>query len=328
MTMSDSLSIMADIGGTNTRVALARNLEILTDSICRYKNAEYSGLEVIFAKYLADHPDVKPDAASAAIAGPVRDGKGTLTNLDWTIDRELLRRATGATTVSVINDLQAQGHAVEHLTDDKVEHIQNGNIVDAHAARLVVGVGTGFNAAPVFRTDNMTLIPPAECGHVDLPTPYDDQKRFASDFASKNGFCSVEDALSGRGLTHIYSWIAKEAGSVRRKTAPEIMSACEDNSDSLAMDTIQFFSRALGTVCGNLALSLLPFGGIYLVGGVARAVTPYLKDNGFVESFQDKGRFSEFSKQFPVYVVDDDYAALTGMAALLHELRNGPPQRA
>lgn len=328
MTMSDSLSIMADIGGTNTRVALARDLEVLTDSICRFKNAEYSGLEPILTEYLADRPGIKPTAASAAIAGPVRDGEGTLTNLDWTINRDLLRRATGATTVSVINDLQAQGHAVEHLTDENVETIQEGEIVDAHAARLVVGVGTGFNAAPVFRTNNMTLIPPAECGHVDLPTPYEDQKRFASEFAATNGFCSVEDALSGRGLTHIYGWIAQNAESSARKTAPEIMSACKDGSDTYANDSIQFFSRALGTVCGNLALSHLPFGGIYLVGGVARAVAPYLHDNGFIESFQDKGRFAEFTKQFPVCVVDDDYAALTGMAALLHELRNGPPQRA
>ena len=163
---------------------------------------------------------------------------------------------------------------------------------------------------------------------MDLPTPFDDQKRFAVNFAATNGFCSVEDVLSGRGLAHIYSWIAEEAGSENRKTPPEIMSACEDGSDPLAMKTIQFFSRALGSVCGNLALSLLPFGGIYLVGGVSRIVAPYLKDGGFIESFQAKGRFSEFTKQFPVYVVEDDYAALTGMAALLHELRNGPPERA
>lgn len=328
MAQQNHLSIMADIGGTNTRVALADGLSVRGNSIRRYKNAESDGLGSILKTYLAEFSDAKPVSACAAIAGPVRDGKGSLTNLEWTIDRDLLTGETGAEMTSVINDLQAQGHAVEHLAPSSCRVIQTGLSAGSHAARLVVGVGTGFNAAPVFRADTITLVPPGENGHVDLPRPNDELRGFAAYFEDRNeGFCSVEDAMSGRGLTHIYDWLASLDGSSETKSPPEIMTACENGSDPRALKTVGVFARILGTVCGNLALSNLPFGGIYLVGGVARAVTPYLKDNGFVESFSAKGRFTDFMAQFPIVLVDDDYAALTGMAALLHELRNGPPHR-
>ena len=314
--MSNSLSIMADIGGTNTRVAIANGLIVDPQSIERFRNADHAGLEDVLTKYLAARPDIAPASACAAIAGPVKNGQGTLTNLNWTVDEALLRRATGATSASVINDLQAQGHALEHLSDDQTILAKEGLAGDAHAARLVVGVGTGFNAAPVYRTDTVTLVPPAEAGHVDLPTPTDELKALGTYFAGKNGFCSVEDILSGRGLSHVYDWHSGQAAD-----PATIMSAHADNSDPAASATVATFVRALGTVVGNLALTTLPFGGIYLVGGVSRAVAPYLGDCGFETAFGDKGRFADFMQQFRVHVVDDDYAALLGMAALLDELR-------
>lgn len=325
--MSESLSITADIGGTNTRVALADGVHVRADSIRRFRNSEYSGLAEVLETYLQEFAGEKPYAASAAIAGPVRDGKGTLTNLDWTIDRDLLIDVTGAEIASVINDLQAQGHALEQLSESNVHPILAGQSASPQSARLVVGVGTGFNAAPVYRTEAMTVIPPAEFGHADLPAATKNAQDFANHFAEKHGFCSIENALSGRGLGNIYAWQAERAGSASRKQAAEVMASCHDGSDPIAQDTVRFFVEMLGMVCGNIALSTLPFGGIYLVGGVSRAVTPYLSEFGFTESFQAKGRFSDFMTQFPVHMVDDDYAALTGMAALLHELENGPPVR-
>ena len=111
--MTEKLSIMADIGGTNTRVALAHGLTVDPSSIERFKNKNHDGLESVLRKYMSDRSDVRPTAACAAIAGPVNDGHGTLTNLNWTVDKALLASVTGATTTSVINDLQAQGHALD-----------------------------------------------------------------------------------------------------------------------------------------------------------------------------------------------------------------------
>ncbi len=88
-------------------------------------------------------------------------------------------------------------------------------------------------------------------------------------------------------------------------------------SDTRAVEAAQLFTRILGTVCGNLSLIQLPFGGVYLVGGVARAFAPHLTQFGFGDAFRDKGRFAGFMSNFAVHVIEDDYAALTGSAAHL-----------
>lgn len=92
----DTLSLVADIGGTNTRVALADGRTILPETIRRYSNAEFPGLETVIRQYVKDENGVDPKAACVAVAGPVRDGKATMTNLDWTIDKPTLARATQA----------------------------------------------------------------------------------------------------------------------------------------------------------------------------------------------------------------------------------------
>ena len=323
---SRNLTLVADIGGTNTRVALADGVTLRDGSVRRFRNADNSSLEDVLNKYFEEFP-CTPQSACSAIAGPVKDGKGTLTNLDWTVDREMLRNLTGAENTSVINDLQAQGHAVEHLGEAQTSIISKGATASSHAARLVIGVGTGFNAAAVYRTEQMTVVPPAEAGHVDLPTRSAESRALADYLNREYGFASVEDALSGRGLERIYSWLQETHGQNNSKSASEIMSAVESQTDPIAAEAVGVFCRVLGAVAGNLALTLLPFGGIYLIGGVARAMLPYMESAGFQTAFADKGRFTDFMAQFPISAITDDYAALIGMAALMDEIRQGTEPR-
>ena len=83
---ANTYSLVADVGGTNTRVALAEGDQLQSQSIKRYKNADHAGLETVIRLFLEEHgaPDCR--GAAVAVAGPVRDGKGELTNLDWSID--------------------------------------------------------------------------------------------------------------------------------------------------------------------------------------------------------------------------------------------------
>jgi glucokinase len=316
----NTLSLVADIGGTNTRVALADGPKVLTQTIRRYANAEFAGLESVLRQYVADEGGVDAKAACVAVAGPVRDGRATMTNLDWTIDKPTLTRATKAETVSILNDLQAQGHALGHLDPANVRTIIPFPAASPHAAKLVIGVGTGFNAAPVFELEPGRLVAPSESGHVNLPVQTDLDMRPAKYLATAHGFPSVEDVLSGRGLERVYMFLGLEAGDPREQHAARIMEACADGSDPRAVEAARLFTRMLGSVAGNLALVQLPFGGVYLVGGVARAFAPFLSDFGFVEAFRDKGRFAGFMGNFGVAVVEDDYAALTGSAAHLASL--------
>lgn len=313
-------SLVGDIGGTNTRVGLAVGAALQTDTIKRYRNAEYPDLETVLKTYVAENGDVDCAAAAVAIAGPVRNGEGRLTNLDWGIDTKVLARATRAEKLAVLNDLQAQGHALGRIEASNIHPVLAGKPGKAEATKLVVGVGTGFNATVVLDTRHGREVPPAEAGHINLATNRADEGELIAFLEKHHGFASVEDALSGRGLTHVYAWLSDRDGSGQKKSAADIMAACEAGSDPIATETVLRFAGLLGAAIGNLALIHLPFGGIFLIGGVARAVAPYFEQGGFAEAFRAKGRFAEFLDSFSVSVIADDYAALTGTAAYLADL--------
>ncbi len=161
-------------------------------------------------------------------------------------------------------------------------------------------------------------MPPSECGHASLPVRTDAELRLCRFVGTAHGFPAVEDVLSGRGLERIYAWLGDEAGDPEERRAAEIMAALAAGTDPRAEAAVAQFVRLLGTVVGDLSLVHLPFGGVYLIGGVARAMRPHLGRFGFAEAFRDKGRFAGFMSNFPVRAIEDDYAALTGLAAHLN----------
>ncbi|UWQ20506.1 glucokinase [Jannaschia sp. W003] len=311
------LFLVADVGGTNTRVGMARGNIVLPETVRRYRNRDFANLAPVLRRYREEEGGPAPDGACVAVAGPVRDGRAELTNLDWSIDAARLIDATGARGAAILNDLQAQGFALGHLDPDQVRPIVEGPAPEG-AARLVIGVGTGFNAAPVHVVPTGRLVPPCEAGHANLPIRTEADLRLATFLSTAHGFAAVEDVLSGRGLEQVYHWLASEAGSFDEFGAAEIMARL--GSDARAEAAVRLFCGMLGTVAGNLALIHLPLGGVFLVGGVARAMGPHLREMGFADGFRDKGRFAGFMGNFAVSLVEDDYAALTGCAAHLREL--------
>ncbi len=320
--MSDATqmtAVVADIGGTNTRVALTSGTEVLTGSIRRFRNAEHTDLSSVLTQFLAETGAGTPDAACVAMAGPVRDGVGTLTNLDWTIDQTVIASATGAREVAVLNDLQAQGFALGHLAPENLQTVRTGTPGGPQSARLVIGVGTGFNAALVYPSPSGTLVPPSESGHINLPVTSEEELRLMNFLQETFDEDALEEALSGRGIVQLYAWARHEAKATdpALPDAHAIMQAV--GTDICATRAAEMFVRLLGRTAANLALIQLPFGGIYFCGGVARAFQPHFASFGFEDAFLAKGRFSDFMQQFPVQVITDDYAALTGSAVHLFE---------
>ena len=313
---ADVYSLVADIGGTNTRVALAEGPALLPDTIRKFRNADYPGLETVLRDYVAQEDGVDCRAASVAIAGPVRSGSGTLTNLDWTIDEGTLARATKAEYVAVLNDLEAQGHALGRLAPENLREIVPGPDPLPDAPQLVIGVGTGFNVAPVHFSEGRRLVAPSEAGHSNLPLRNEQELRLCKFVATAHGFPAVEDVLSGRGLERLYAFLGHEANDPRELSAAQIMDQ-RNHGDARSVEAARRFARMLGTVAGNQALIHLPFGGIFLAGGVSRAIAPYLAEYGFLDAFRDKGRFAGFMQNFAVSVIEDDFDALPGSAANL-----------
>ncbi|ABG33244.1 glucokinase, putative [Roseobacter denitrificans OCh 114] len=315
--------MVADIGGTNTRVALCDGVEVLKPTIRRYRNADNDGFTAVLAQYLAAEGNVQPRAVCVAIAGPVSGGKGRLTNLDWDMDEAEIAKATGAKCVALLNDLQAQGYALDQLGPGDLARLRKGAATPKGDARLVVNLGTGFNASPVFMTQAGAYVATSESGHANMPIRTDQDLRLCAFIEERHGFAAIDDILSGRGLERVFAFLAHEAGKNRLLNSAQIMSACADDRDELAVQTVRYFVRLTALVIANLALVQLPFGGIYLVGGLSGAIAPYMSSENFEAAFLDKGRFADFMTDFAIYVVQDDYAALKGNAAYLNGLLQG-----
>ena len=322
----NAYTIVADIGGTNTRVALADGPRVLTDSIKRFPNAEFADLSAVMRRYIAEQGGVDPIAACVAVAGPVRDGTARMTNLDWSIDTRTLADATRAENVAILNDLQAQGHALGHIPSSHLRSVLPGRAAPDNATKLVIGVGTGFNAAPVIESESGRVVAASESGHGNLPVTSDQDWAMSQYLQREHGFAATEEVLSGRGLSQVYDFLSSQAGDGKQARSADILANCQNGNDPRATEAVAIFVRVLGTVVGNLSLIQLPFGGVYLVGGMARAIAPHLAENGFERAFRDKGRFATFLDNFPVLIVEDDYAALSGCAAYLDSKLNRQPE--
>jgi glucokinase len=177
-----------------------------------------------------------------------------------------------------------------------------------------------MNAAPVHDTAQGRLVAASECGHIAMPVQTEQDFRLSRFIATNgphaHGYAGVEDVLAGRGLERVHAFICSESGQPQTLKAAAIMDALAAG-EPLARETAKLYMHLLGQELGNLALIHLPFGGIYLIGGVARAMVPYMDEMNLSAAFRTKGRFAEFMQSFAVFAVEDDFAALTGCAAYL-----------
>jgi len=325
MERSMTLAILADIGGTNTRVALADGPKVRLDSIRRFPNAEYQARGQDIAHVLQDYlaqTGAQVAGVCVAAAGPVQDGVATMTNLDWVMDADKLTRATGAGKVAILNDLQAQGQALGHIPAANLRRVIDGPVL-ANAPMLVVGLGTGVNAAPVHPGPQGRVVPPSECGHVNMAVRTEEDfqlARFIEARLKAEGevpHAGVEEVLAGRGLANLHAFAAFAAGHPTTMTSSQVLAALADG-DPTAAHAARLYVHILGQTLADLALIHLPYGGIFLIGGMARAMTPHFQTYGLTASFREPRRVDLLTTDFSVTVVEDDYAALTGCAAYLH----------
>lgn len=310
----DALTLVADIGGTNTRIAMARGGVVMAGTVRRFVNDAHSGPQAVLRAYLADHPGLAPtpafEGAAVAIAGTVLDGRADMTNLGWSLSEAELATLTGARQVRLLNDLQAQGHALDHLAPGSVRQVLAGRKAGAQAPRLVIGLGTGFNACAVFYSNGAPFVPASEAGHCQLALTGEEARALALSPAAAP--LRIEELLSGPGLARIHARLAPQSAA---PSPAEISRTVETDPDAQA--AMALFVRLLGRVCADLALTYLPLGGIFLVGGVSRAIAPFLAPMDFGASFHVRADILPMIKDFPVVLVDDDYAALTGCARVL-----------
>lgn len=313
--------LLADIGGTNARFAIETAPGSLAAETV-YFNRAFPGLEAALAAFLAS-----PEAASAgarrirhaamAIANPVTGDQIRMTNSAWTFSIEAVRQRFGLETLLFINDFTALAMALPFLPPSSFRQFGGEKPVDGQPVGLL-GAGTGLGVSGLIWHDGAWVPLQTEGGHVTF-SPSDEQEMTLLRLAWKQfPHVSAERFLSGMGLELMYRLLAQSRGEERPPLqAPDITARAQSGECPLCGETVALFCRMLGTVAGNLALTLGAGGGIYIGGGIVPRLGECFFASGFRQRFEEKGRFSSYLSRIPVYVVLDTFAAFTGVSAML-----------
>ncbi len=306
--------LVIDLGGTNTRTGLADEMGLLAGTVRKTPNAMFPGLAPLVEAYLEKMQPGPLTGVCAGVAGPVRGGMAQLTNHDWFIDAEALRATTGADEVHLINDLQAQGYALDDVPATSIAPVIEGQEAEPDATRLVLNIGTGCNAAVVHRVRGRLFVPAAESGHTSLPRTHEELDDLYDHLRRSEPHLPIEAAISGRGLTNIHEWLTG-----RTLTPKAIIDQVAEGYNE-ARKTLSLFIHILGAAAGNFALHHLPMGGLYLSGSLARAIAPHMDEPAFMSTFIDRGPYTDIVRSIPVSVITEDGFALRGCHRYLRQL--------
>lgn len=299
-------ALLADIGGTNTRCALAGADG--PEAIRRFRNADYDALAELLAEYLdAQATGARPSTGIIAVAGPVLGDAVQMTNLDWSISAPALCRELGLQDIRLLNDFEAQAYALPAIAPDTLLQVGSGR-ARPEGVKGVLGPGTGLGVASLVPEGNDWRALPGEGGHVTLAASDVREANLVQTVRERYGHCSAERLISGPGLSLLHELLHGEEGI----GAPEIGRRMQDG-DAPAGDTFETFCRLLGTVASNLALTLGAGGGIYIGGGILPRHAQRFASSGFRERFEAKARYKDYLAAIPTFLITEQAPALIGL---------------
>ena len=312
-----STGLIADIGATNARFALAEADGVTDEHVL--KCDDYPSIVDAAKAYLdIAKPANMPRKASFAIAGPITGDRFTMTNNLWSFSIEDTRAALGLDEFHLINDFEAVAISIPHLRPEDMRQIGTGQAV-AQKPKVVIGPGTGLGAG-ILVWDGARYMPvPSEGGHMMMPARTEREFAiFNYILTHKYTHVSAERVCSGKGLVNLYETMREMDGRddlPAEMTAEQISAAALDGSCDLCVEILDLMCGFLGRAAKNLALTLCAQGGVYIAGGIVNKLGGYFDHSRFREEFENAGRVREYLQDVPTYSVTHDYPAFVGLHA-------------
>lgn len=325
--------LLADIGGTNARFAWQAGAGEPIENVRKLPSAQYATLADAMRDYLEQLGRSAPPQCAIAIANPVLGDRVQMTNHHWSFSISALQEQFGFTRLRVLNDFTALALALPSLPAAELRQVGGGTARPGCAIGLI-GPGTGLGVSgliPVLHRDRPSTWVPlrGEGGHVTLAAGNQREAAVLAEIGGRLGHVSAERALSGPGLVNLHRALVR----IDAPGAPEVqlkaseISARALQGDATCAETLNLFCALLGSVAGNLALTLGAHGGVYIGGGIVPRLGEWFERSPFRSSFEAKGRFSAYLAAIPVFViVARESPALLGAAIALEtlEARDAP----
>ncbi|MGH8191444.1 MAG: glucokinase [Rhodanobacteraceae bacterium] len=311
--------LAADVGGTHARVGLLRgaaggkrDIEVL--AYRKFACADFAGLPELLGAFVEHDATLPVRSCVIACAGQAVGDGIVNDNLAWRVSLAQLRDAMAFDDVALLNDFEALGYALDEVRDaDSL--LLCGPELRPEGAALVVGPGTGLGAAVRLPGDAGVRVLATEAGQMDLAPGTAREREVLARLASDGGYVPYERILSGPGLLTLYATLCALRGEPTRLATPEaVTTAACAGSDAAAGETVEVFCAVLGSFVGNLAMTFMSSGGVYLAGGVLPKIRSALQRSRFVERFLGKGGMREFLQRVPVRLIEHGRHGVLGAA--------------
>ena len=314
--MPDQVLLVGDVGGTNARFAIARMID--GRPVLDHHESFPAERHPTFLKGVAafiDGCEVKPTGGVIAVAGPVTDGEIDLTNSPWRVSEAELQ-TLGLKPVRLINDFEALAWGAPLVASPELASLGGPAEGDPHAAIAVLGPGTGFGVSVLARdpAGNAVAIP-SEGGHACFAPGDAVEDEVLRILRRRYDRVSIERLICGPGLLNLHRALAEIDGRESHIDDPALITAeALETPNSHCGATLARFCAILGCVAGDIALTTGARGGVYIAGGIAPRILPFLKASPFRERFERKGRFQDYMAAIPTTVILHKHAALLGAA--------------
>ncbi|QKE28767.1 glucokinase [Arcobacter acticola] len=317
--------LAGDIGGTKTNLALYTYkdgaLEIQVQH--QFVSQKYQNFSDVIEEFISSYKIENIEAVCLGIAGPIINGVCKTTNLPWTIDSKELQIVCNTSKVKLLNDLEATAYGMLYLNEDEFVDVNpNGKKVDAN--RAVIAAGTGLGEAILFYNGENYYPIGSEGGHCDFAAQNSLQDELLVWMRKRHPeHVSVERLVSGIGIYTIYEFLKEKNFAKESKIMLELnesddknamVTKCALEGDTLCTKAIKIFVEIYGAEAGNLALKSLSLGGVYIGGGIAPKILPFLLDGNFLNAFAAKGRFQETLINMQIKISLNQNTALLGSA--------------
>ena len=327
--------IVADIGGTNARFALARQGQISApvQLLCADFPGIEQALETVFTQLTPEHP---PTRLSLAVAGTVADDEVMISNNHWRFSKYQLKSRFGLDALTVINDFTAQALGVtcylkrdglftmdkatidETTMDGNTPHIQllREGTADTDTPIAVLGPGTGLGFSALIPAQGYMVPLETEGGQVGLAAQTQEEESLLAAIRSgqRHDRLVAEDILSGRGLVTLYNHLGDNKLDTEQAAMLQILA---ENGEVQANKAIIHFLNFLGNYIASAILHLGAKQAVYICGGITPRLQKFLPQSAFFDRITHHDRFSDFIADVPVYLVQDNASGLRGSAVAL-----------
>ena len=310
----DQRRLVADVGGTHTRIAVFDATKRGFEALGVYRNLQYPGLEAVIDAWLRDQQAALPSTFCIAVAAPPSDDIVRMSNTDWTFSCHDLATRFNLDRVSWRNDFQANAYSLPYLEEGERRLLYPGDAREG-AKLAVMGPGTGLGGAVLEQVNGQATATTCEPGHMGLaPSSADDLELFAL-LLPRHGELHAERLVSGPGLLLLYQALAELRGEKAPATTPaEVSRLALQEAEGLALEALGRFCGFLGSACGDFLLATGAYGGLYLAGGILPGMWDFLQQSSFRQRLCEKGSMKEHLQAVPVYGITAAQPGLIGAA--------------